>query len=543
MSANQEDVFNSYDPQQDDPSQIDYGDQPDPGEMDTTEYDQSQSAPVGALSANPALLSQSQSRLSVLDKAYGQTQKESAALYQRQQDILDKAMQRLMGEKAGPSQQEIYMNLASAMMAPTKTGNFGETMSNVTGVGADLMTARRKAQDAQREMIDKYGLEGTDIGLKRVDANSRQLLAQMERERTRAYDLSKASAPRSLAMLPGFTLDEKTGLYRAGNGKLYTPEQYQALMHPSRSTPKTGPLIENGTELTPETADDYFKMVAWYDTPAPNSRQLKAMGAVDANGDPSLPVFYARVKKFNPNYDARNYTSSQRALIAFGSGAQGNTVRSFNVTTDHLDTFYNAAQALKNGQIPIFNEMAAQIAEKTGQPAPVGFDAVKTIVADELAKAIIGGQMAVEDRREFAKNVKRSQSPAQMLEVFNRYGSLMGGQIRGLKKQYEGSALKNDFEERWLEEPARKWLYIRPDGTFRKSKSEGQDPGATSPAPAAPAAGGTPSVSAKPGADGKPAPVPQSISELQRLHDTTTDAYLKVLLEEKIARMRAKGAK
>lgn len=480
------DPSDPQDPYYDDQSQDDpySGDSGDDSPMDTQEFDQSNdSVGGGALSAySPEDRAASEKRLSMLDTQYGAVQKQTSALYQKQQEILDRAMQRLMGAPAGPSKGEIYLNLAAAMGAPTKTGTFGETLSNVTGTGADLMKQRRQGDQVRQQLVDKYGIDATNATLGHLNAESRQLITQAEAERRRLFTMGRATSGRGSGLLAGFTIDEATGKYRSPNGQLYTPEQYMALTHPQRAraaTPAGGPIGETGTD----DPHEYARLVANYDAAPPTSRSLKAMGFN------TLDEFYKEVRKHNPEYSAQNYVTSQRGLNAFSTGKQGDTVRSFNVTTDHLDTYRNAAEALKNGNIPAFNELALKIAEMTGEPAPTGFDATKNIVSSEVTKAVIGGQMAQADREEFAKAIKRSQSPAQMLEVFNRYGSLMGGQLRGLKKQYEGSTLRHDFEERWLEGPAKKWLYIQPDGSFKpppaRDTSKRLSPmGAGTPAPA-----------------------------------------------------------
>ena len=50
----------------------------------------------------------------------------------------------------------------------------------------------------------------------------------------------------------------------------------------------------------------------------------------------------------NPDFDATQYGVRQKAVKDFGTGVQGNTVRSLDVVIDHLHTLDTAAKALSS---------------------------------------------------------------------------------------------------------------------------------------------------------------------------------------------------
>jgi hypothetical protein len=137
-------------------------------------------------------------------------------------------------------------------------------------------------------------------------------------------------------------------------------------------------------------------------------------------------------------YKRRNETESK-----FTTGKQGDTVRSMNVAIDHLDTLQQAANALNNGQLPIFNSIANDYAKRTGQAAPTNFESVKSLVADEVTKAIMGGATALGDREKADAAINAAQSPQQLAGVINQYQHLMAGQLSGLKQQYESGGGRN----------------------------------------------------------------------------------------------------
>lgn len=144
----------------------------------------------------------------------------------------------------------------------------------------------------------------------------------------------------------------------------------------------------------------------------------------------------AEIKKLNPDYQATRFSEINRAMTQFGAGKQGDTIRSLNVATQHLETIDEAAEALKNGKVQAFNQIGNRIAAETGNPAPTTFDALKQIVGTEIEKAVSGGIGAVADRDRLMKSLDGANSPAQLAAVSQAFKKLMAGQALGLQQQY-----------------------------------------------------------------------------------------------------------
>jgi hypothetical protein len=141
----------------------------------------------------------------------------------------------------------------------------------------------------------------------------------------------------------------------------------------------------------------------------------------------------------------QSFQGGQSGYSRFTSGKQGDTVRSFNVLVDHLGTLNDAATALNNGDIKLFNRTAQAIAEQTGKPAPTNFDATKELVGDEVAKSIIGASGSLADREAIKASISRASSPAQLAGVIDQYRKLATGQLHGLEFQYKGATGRDDF--------------------------------------------------------------------------------------------------
>ena len=145
---------------------------------------------------------------------------------------------------------------------------------------------------------------------------------------------------------------------------------------------------------------------------------------------------------------AADFGSTGKAVSSFGTGKQGDLIRSFNVGISHLNTLDGLVDALGNNDMQAFNKFGNAVAAQTGNPAPTNFDAAKAIVGDEIIKAIVGGGGALADRENAQNQIDRANSPQQLRGVINTYKKLMAGQLGGLKKQYTDTTHRGNFDSR-----------------------------------------------------------------------------------------------
>lgn len=152
---------------------------------------------------------------------------------------------------------------------------------------------------------------------------------------------------------------------------------------------------------------------------------------------PGGPETMARTMELNPDYQESRYPEVNKAMSAFGSGKQGDIVRSLNVGVQHLDVLDQAATALANGNINAINSLKNTFQQQFGAPAPTTFDGLKQIVGTEIEKAVAGGIGASGDRERLQSALDRARSPAQLQAMTDGFRGLMAGQLVGLKQQYE----------------------------------------------------------------------------------------------------------
>lgn len=148
----------------------------------------------------------------------------------------------------------------------------------------------------------------------------------------------------------------------------------------------------------------------------------------------------------------QTFSAGTRAVQAFDTGKQGDTTRSLNVSVAHLNTLKDLGTALNNGDITLINAAKQKFAEAFGVPAPTNFDAARAIVADEVAKGVIGGQTAQADREALAASLKRERSPQAINGAIGTFQNLLAGQLHGLRQQYQSSTGRQDFNDKLFPE-------------------------------------------------------------------------------------------
>ena len=291
--------------------------------------------------------------------------------------------------------------------------------------------ATQRAQDRHDRLVGliKRGSEMTPGGPKPMwTKDQASILAAMPEEQ-----LSKVLAAQ---MFPSPGADVVPVGY--GASWVRDPDTGKMVYHP-------GPPISaimggggaGGAPADPAQTDALVDAIGTYRNAPPTGRQ-----AYSPQGRALLAAVLAKY----PNYDATQYKTKSEARSRFASGPQGNSVRSFNTAIDHLSTLQDLANELHNGNVQMVNLIANTISSQLGVPAPTNFDTAKKIVADEVTKAIVGGQMAQADREETVSNIRNAKSPAQLAGAINAFMRLMGGQLNSLRRQYRASTGLDDFE-------------------------------------------------------------------------------------------------
>ena len=167
-------------------------------------------APAAALSAAPAAApfglptnDRNQALMAMLGKyfpqgdEYSDDLKAARATMTKESEAFNKLLQDAINapKESGPSKAEMYFRLAAAFGAPTKTGNFMESLGTAGGAASKMLEERRASEKETRDRRLQLGLEAQKLrmtGAKEDLTTLRQLASEgMKDKRTIATELIK----------------------------------------------------------------------------------------------------------------------------------------------------------------------------------------------------------------------------------------------------------------------------------------------------------------------------------------------------------------
>lgn len=162
-----------------------------------------QTAPVASASMPAAPEQGNQQLLSLLGRyfpqsdEYGPELKTARETMTRESEAFNKLLQDAIKQpqESGPSKAEMYFRLAAAFGAPTKTGNFMESVGRAGESAAAMNKEQREASLAERNRQLQLGLEAQKLRMTgaKEDVNTLRALASegMKDKRTIATELIK----------------------------------------------------------------------------------------------------------------------------------------------------------------------------------------------------------------------------------------------------------------------------------------------------------------------------------------------------------------
>jgi len=179
--------------------------------------------------------------------------------------------------------------------------------------------------------------------------------------------------------------------------------------------------------------------------------------------------------KFNLNMNTGLIDSDQQqkanAKLVSELGSTKSPTIPFNTAISHMATLDPLITGLENGQFKDKNAVNNFVKSRLGNTAVPSFEAAKTIVGDEITKAVVGGQMALADREKTEEALKAAQSPQQLRAVINTFQELMAGKLGAIEQVWIGAGKDPaEFRSKHLEPEAQKIINrIRPIGGNQSS--------------------------------------------------------------------------
>lgn len=264
---------------------------------------------------------------------------------------------------------------------------------------------------------------------------------------------------------PAAPLPKPTALHAAGLGgttDLFNP------YGPERTLAHT---LDPNRIPQPEDIEANAKMIAEYRMPGYTGMSARSPGAA---------LVMRRVSELNPTYDAAVFPVAKAGEINFIE-KNGPQIRAFGTLGRHAQAAKDLFAALDNPtDIRRLNQAYNFFREEFGVAAPTQVNLAKQFIADEMAKAVLNGPGALDDRKHFAEALSRSASTAQFAGDLDTTLKFAAEQLKGHEQQYKSMTKSNraDFQERFLD-PQMRAVYQKYGGGRRAGD---QTPGLPDPA-------------------------------------------------------------
>lgn len=154
--------------------------------------------------------------------------------------------------------------------------------------------------------------------------------------------------------------------------------------------------------------------------------------------NPYAKSINARAAEINPALLGKSEVAARASgLKDFeGSGKANVTIRALNTMTEHVATARRMAQALDNGDIPMFNKLSQGLAKATGQPAITNLETLKEFLAGEVATVAQGGHITEGGINKAAESIRTAGSPKQLLGGLDTMDEVAAGKLVALNQDY-----------------------------------------------------------------------------------------------------------
>ena len=119
------------------------------------------------------------------------------------------------------------------------------------------------------------------------------------------------------------------------------------------------------------------------------------------------------------------------------SGYGGQTVTAYNTANDHLDLLGKAMEALQNGDVQGLNQLNNAFKQQFGSAAPTNVNAVKAMLAGELANVAKVTGATDQEINEQKANINRAASPEQIKGFIDTNHDLMDQKAYEMYQQYQ----------------------------------------------------------------------------------------------------------
>jgi len=177
--------------------------------------------------------------------------------------------------------------------------------------------------------------------------------------------------------------------------------------------------------------------------------------------------------QYEPQFDETVWKARNSTRTAFSSGTEAKNLTAINTAIGHLDSFDKAAQALGNGDYPLFNKLWNAVAPAVGGTETAAkirtFEQAKEAVANELMRVFRGVGASSSDTAKWSETLNAADSPQALRAAVKSATDLLESRIGALGEQYRrGMSTSNDVD-------VLNMVYPKARATLERLKQGGQE--------------------------------------------------------------------
>ncbi len=145
------------------------------------------------------------------------------------------------------------------------------------------------------------------------------------------------------------------------------------------------------------------------------------------------------VAQYEPGFDLTRWqqrAATRKEFSAGGPNSPAGAITAGNTAIQHLGHLSDAAEALGNRSIPLWNSIANTFETQTGDPRVTNFEAVRNKYVEEATKFYRGTGGSEADLKRDIDNLSTASSPQQLREAINQHVQLMQSKINALQDRW-----------------------------------------------------------------------------------------------------------
>ena len=319
-----------------------------------------------------------------------------------------------------------------------------------TALGGEVqkIEGEKSQQGLQQSETNKNNAQGRAADLVEISPEEARtmgnpaLAGQQVTQAVRQHLLTNAATTQGRHDVAALNNDTKRDIADANN----LTKEHLASLKPEQRDDRAIHLMEKPAEQrTPEENAYLGAYSRWIQQTKvqPGVARAQAFGmfrpvqVLGPDGDAHYEFSGNAIKNGESTPQSMNFRTGVGMAKFMTSGKGGQTITAYNTANDHLDLLGKAMDALKNGDVQGLNRLDNAFKEQFGIAAPTNVNAVKAMLAGELANVAKVTGATDQEIKVQQDNINRAASPEQIKGFIDTNHDLMDQKAYEMYQQYQ----------------------------------------------------------------------------------------------------------